>query len=117
MSKDTDTLRSHCQRIADTISDMDKFRQVMAESIDGPDELENISGMDYLTDALDIEYIVSNTSEYRGARVLVAFGGPNIWIDTKRGMVDGCWWGESASVPFVDVIGLDDALSELWACR
>lgn len=78
---------------------------------------EPMSAFDYLQDALDIEYIVSSKGEYLGARVLVAFGGPNIWVDTRRGMVDGAWWGNSASASFDDAIGLDDALSEFWACR
>ena len=41
-----------------------------------------ISGHDYLADALDINYVVSADAQYLGARILVAFGGPNIWIDT-----------------------------------
>lgn len=78
---------------------------------------EPMSAFDYLSDALDIEYIVNGKGEYLGARVLVAFGGPNIWVDTRRGIVDGAWWGEHATATFQDNIGIDDALSELWACR
>lgn len=75
------------------------------------------SAFDYLQDVLDIEYIVNGKGEYLGARVLVAFGGPNIWIDTRRGVVDGYWWRDRASASFTDNLGLDEALSELWACR
>ena len=75
------------------------------------------SAFDYLQDALDIEYIVNGKGEYLGARVLVAFGGPNIWVDTRRNIVEGAWWSDSATASFKDNIGLDDALSELWACR
>lgn len=78
---------------------------------------EPMSAFDYLSDALDIEYIVNGKGEYLGARVLVAFGGPNIWIDTRRGIVEGAWWGDHATASFTDGISLDDALSELWACR
>lgn len=42
---------------------------------------EEPSAYDWLEDVLDIEYIVGGDGEYRGARVLVAFGGPNIWVD------------------------------------
>lgn len=80
-------------------------------------DVEPMSAFDYLRDALDIEYIVNGKGEYLGARVLLAFGGPNIWVDTRRGIVEGAWWGEHATVSFQDNIGLDDALSELWACR
>ena len=75
------------------------------------------SAFDWLQGALDIEYIVDGKGEYRGARVLVAFGGPNIWVDTKRGIVDGHWWSDAASARFVDNIGLDEALREFWDCR
>lgn len=74
---------------------------------------EDFDAFDYLTDALDIEYIVNNRGEYLGARVLVAFGGPNIWVNTRTHTVEGHWWGDSAYASFADSIGLDDALREL----
>ena len=104
-----EALKTHCQSIADTLSR--GFDD--EENEDG----ETLSAFDYLQDALDIEYVVNSKGEYLGARVLVAFGGPNIWIDTRRGRVDGYWWSESASASFRDEMGLDDALSELWNCR
>lgn len=106
---DEDTLKKHCQSIADTLS------QGFDDEVN--DDGEPLSAFDYVQDALDIEYIVNSKGEYLGARVLVAFGGPNIWIDTRRERVDGYWWGDSASVSFRDEMGLDDALSELWNCR
>lgn len=79
---------------------------------------EYMSGFDYLSDALDIQYIVTGNGDYLGARVLVAFGGPNIWIDTQRKRVEGHWWSESFMVSYSDdAMDIDDALSELWACR
>jgi hypothetical protein len=59
------------------------------ECPDCGEELGTMSGFDYLTDALDIEYIVNGSRELLGARVLVCFGGPNVWVDTRRGVVDG----------------------------
>ena len=44
-----------------------------------------LSAWDYLNDALDIEYTVNGAKEYRGASILVAFGGPNITINTSYG--------------------------------
>ena len=77
---------------------------------------EEMTAFDYLQDVLDIEYVVNSKKEYLGARLLVAFGGPNIWVDTRKGIVEGFWWGDSATASFVDNIGLDDALSELFNC-
>lgn len=74
------------------------------------------SAFDYLKDALDIEYIVNSKKEYLGARVLVAFGGPNIWINTRTKTVEGYWWSDSATASFKDNLGLDEALEELFSC-
>jgi hypothetical protein len=78
---------------------------------------EQMTAFDYLQDALDIEYIVNGKGEYLGARVLVAFGGPNIWVNTRTNTVEGHWWSDSCTASFTDNIGLDDALEELWNCR
>lgn len=102
-------LKNHVQHIADCISNPD----LMELNDDG----DHVSAFDYLQDALDIEYIVNSRGEYLGARVLVAFGGPNIWINTRTGIVEGSWWADRAEASFKDELGLDDALSELWACR
>ena len=77
-----------------------------------------ISGYDYLTDALDIQFIVSGVGEFIGARVLVAFGGPSIWIDTARSVVEGAWWEDSHTASYgFDAMNLEEALRELWECR
>lgn len=75
-----------------------------------------MSGFDYLSDVLDIEYRVGSDREYRSAELLVTFGGPNIWIDTKRNMVVGAWWGDHYEAPYRDEMGLDDACEELFNC-
>lgn len=101
-------LQNHVQSIAATLTN--GFGDELNH------EGEPVSAFDYLQDALDIEYIVNNKREYLGARVLVAFGGPNIWVDTKRGIVEGAWWGDKATASFTDNIGLDEALETLWGC-
>ena len=74
------------------------------------------NGFDYIRDALDIEYIIGSDGDYRGARVLVSFGGPNIWINTKRSVVEGYWWGDNCEFSYTDNIGLNDAVEELFEC-
>lgn len=103
-------LQSHVDHIAKTLT------EGFPEGELGMDD-QPFSAFDYLQDALDIEYIVNGKGEYLGARVLVAFGGPNIWVDTRRGIVEGHWWGDYATASFNDGIGLDEALEELWNCR
>lgn len=106
----SDDLKNHVQSIADKLSNGFTDDDV---NYDG----EPMSAFDYLQDALDIEYIVNGKGEYLGARVLVAFGGPNIWVNTRTKTVEGAWWSDRADVSFEDNIGLDDALEELWNCR
>jgi len=103
MSKD---IKNHVQHIADMLS-----RGFEGEK-NSDDEDFNV--FDYLQDALDIEYTVNNRGEYLGARVLVAFGGPNIWVNTRTHTVEGHWWGDSAYASFTDNIGLDEALREMF---
>jgi len=79
-------------------------------------EDDSESASDYLEDALDIQYIISSDKEYLGARVLVAFGGPNIWIDTVNQQVEGYWWGDKCIVSYNDAIDLDATLEELFNC-
>ena len=74
------------------------------------------SAADYLSDALDIEYVISGNGDYLGARVLVAFGGPEIWINTRTNTVEGYWGGDEYHASFNDELGVDDYLSELYEC-
>jgi hypothetical protein len=75
--------------------------------------------MDYLEGVLDIVYAVRSDGEYVGAEILVGFGGPNVWIDTRRQVVRVAWWSAPVErdLPEEFCEGLDDALSELWSCR
>jgi hypothetical protein len=77
---------------------------------------EEFTAWDYLRDALDINWILNNDRTYKGARVLVAFGGPNIWIDTVNEQVEGYWWGDKCIVSYNDAIDLDATLEELFNC-
>ena len=103
-------LQRHVDSIAETLTE--GFDEDLTNGEGDP-----INAYDYLQDALDIQYIVTGSGEYLGARVLVAFGGPNIWINTQHECVEGYWWGDSAKAYFSYNIGLDDALEELWNCR
>ena len=68
----------------------------------------------FMEDALDIQYIINQDKTYRGARILVAFGGPNIWVNTQDGTVDGYWGTDKVHWHYTDNIGLDDYLSGLY---
>ena len=65
----------------------------------------------------DIEWITFNDHSYKAARLMVAGGGPSIWVNLQTSTVDGYWWGDHCKVPFTDNLGLDEHLEELHACK
>ena len=80
------------------------------------DEMEPYTIYDYFEDALDVEYIVGSDRTYRGVRVMVACGGPNIFVDTMEKAVTLFWWTDRAryylSSDAVDAV--DECFEELW---
>jgi hypothetical protein len=52
-----------------------------------------------------------------GFAVLVAYGGPNIWINTKDQQVEGFWWGDNFTLSYNnDEMGIHDCEIELIGC-
>ena len=66
-------------------------------SNDESEPWEQVSFYDYFEDALDIDYIVNSNKQYKACRIMVAFGGPNIYVNTWERKVELYWWSESAS--------------------
>ena len=105
------------ETIESGITYADAGLEVDAEA-NGYDSTDIINGFDYLQDVLDIQYIVDSNGEYLGARILVAFGGPNIWVDTLNQRIEGAWWQDKFDAYYDDdAMDIDEALRELWACR
>lgn len=67
-------------------------------TIEDIDDLESMSLYDYFNDVYDIIYYVDGDKEVRGVRLMVACGGPNIYIDTFRNTIELYWWNEHASI-------------------
>lgn len=111
---DTNTLQNQVDQIAESLTRRITYREAELDHTEydaDPDDL--ISVFDYLSDALDIEYTFNANGQYQGARILVAFGGPNIWVDTRHCTVEGHWWGESAKADFTDSMDLHEFCEEL----
>ena len=71
----------------------------------------------WMYDVYDVEWITHQDHSYKAARLLVAGGGPNIWVNTQTEMVEGYWGADEISWHFQDNIGLDDYLEELHASK
>lgn len=130
--------RLHCERIADDIDDYCEGRVFRCPDCgeiitvnddrekhlckcgyyDDIDEYEQQSIYDYLEDALDIEYRIGTDKQLRSVQIMVACGGPNIYIDTASQKVELYWWGDSAYYPLSSnaVANIDEWAEELYQC-
>ena len=83
------------------------------------DDLEQFSVYDYLDDIYDVEYTLYGDLTYKAVRLMIACGGPNIYVNTKSGDVELFWWTETARYPLSrDVINEIDAMyEEFYQCR
>lgn len=104
-------LESQVKDIADTITsgeyEMDK------------DEIEEHGGCTayhYLQNLADIEYTLNADKTFKGASILVAFGGPNIYINTIEKRVEGYYELDKAFYNYEDNLGIEDFCHELYYC-
>ena len=81
-------------------------------------DLEIATIGDYFNDFYDIDYIVDSNKKYKACRVLVAFGGPNICIDTWMQRVLLSWCGEYAKAYIPDDLceQIDDFFKVIYEC-
>ena len=97
-------LRRMCKNIADSISDGLK--------------IDDASGTGTVTEWMegtyDIRYLVDREKHYLGAEILVAGGGPTIWVDTWDKEVKGYWGADRVTCPFADNLDLDDYCEEMY---
>lgn len=81
-------------------------------------DLEAVSMWDYFNDVFDIEYRIGSDKKYRSAKIMIACGGPNIYIDTADHAVKLYWWNERAECSFSTYTSeqIDEYLEELFNC-
>lgn len=96
----------------------DKYRCPHCGEVSDLDDLEQLSMWDYLADCLDVEYRCGSDREYRSVQIMVAWGGPNIYLDTASKAVELYWWNESARYCLSDeaVDMIDEWAEEYWGC-
>lgn len=81
-------------------------------------DFEPLTLWDYLSDALDFRYLINSQKEVIAVKILVAFGGPNIWIDTESRAVELYWWTDRASYPLSSDVcnALEEWAEEYLSC-
>ena len=99
-------LRRMCAEIADSITN----------PVDNSEHGEQASVVSWMEDTYDIRYYVDREKQYLGAEIMVAGGGPTVWVNTYTGYVEGYWGGDKVLEPFRDELDLDGYCEELYGC-
>ena len=104
-------LRDQCKHIADSITNPNP-------NFIGPEDEEprQETAHDWMEGVYDIEWITYQDKTYKSARLMVAGGGPSIWVNLQRNVVQGYWWGDYCEHRFSDQIGLDQYCEEIFDC-
>ena len=105
-------LRRMCKNIADGITNPVTSND---EQEDGSVE-QHGGASEWMEDVYDIRYIVDRDKRYMGAELMVAGGGPTIWVNLYTNEVEGYWGGDRVTAPFIDNLGLDDYCEEMYDC-
>ena len=95
-------LRRMCQDIANEIT------------AGNPEGKDSKTASAWMEGTYDIRYYVDRDHGYLGAEILVAGGGPTIWVNTYTQQVEGYWGGDRVTVPFADNFNLEDYCEEMY---
>ena len=103
-------LRRMCKNIAEEIT---SGKTTRLSDYDSKCEVILEAGR-FMEDVYDIRYIVDREKRYYSAELMVAGGGPTIWVSLNDMEVQGYWGGDRVTVPFSDNLGLDEYCQEMY---
>ena len=103
-------LRRMCKNIADGITSPE-----MITDEETGEKREQSAG-DWMEGTYDIRYYVDRDKGYLGAEILVAGGGPTVWVNLYTKEVEGYWWGDKVLEPFIDNLDLNGYCEEMYGC-
>lgn len=123
MSDDNGTreqLMRNCQSVAETVerlTDGWRYCNVCGEYVKDDEHCdeETIDIYDYIADNLGIKLTTDLDGCLYGAVITVAWGGPNIYIDTNTKFVEGYWGLDSYRVMLSDraIEVIDDQIEQM----
>ena len=102
-------LRRMCKNIAEEISAGPE--QV---NIHTGEDREEVTASKWMEDVYDIRYLVDREKRYLGCELMVAGGGPTIWVNVFTKYVEGYWAGDKVFEPFCDTLCLDEYNEETF---
>jgi len=111
VKKKPETCNEQLERMVKNIADDISNPKISKD--DGKEAIELQTAHEFMEDVYNIEWITHQDHSYKAARLLVAGGGPNIWVNLQTNTVDGYWGSDKRSWGFVDNIGLDEYLQEI----
>ena len=103
-------LRRMCKNIADDISNPKISKD------DGGEAIELQTAHEWMEGVYAIRYIVDREKRYYSAELMVAGGGPTIWVNLNTKEVEGYWGSDRVNEPFIDNLDLDGYLEEMYGC-
>ena len=101
-------LRRMCKDIADGISSPE-----MITDEETGEKRQETAG-DWMEGTYDIRYYVDRDKGYLGAEIMVAGGGPTVWVNLYTKEVEGYWGGDRVTYPFSDELDLDGYCEEMY---
>jgi hypothetical protein len=101
-------LRRMCKNIADSISSP----EMITDEETG--EKREETAHDWMEGTYDIRYLVDREKRYMAAEIMVAGGGPTIWVDLWDNEVKGYWGADRVTEPFIDTLDLNDYCEEMY---
>lgn len=101
--------REYCKRVVEEIEEYAAGKVVN-------DDGEQMGLYDYLNDVLDYEFTVDCRKEYKSAKIWVALGGPDVWIDTADRAVKLAWGTDRAeyALDWGVCDEIDDIMREIY---
>jgi len=103
-------LRRMCRNIADSITNPVMVTDEETKSVQEDLDI-------FMEGVYNIEWITHLDHSYKAARLMVAGGGPNIWVNLQDMNVEGYWGSDRVIEPFIDNLGLDDYCEETHSCK
>ncbi|WP_306046569.1 hypothetical protein [Nioella sp. MMSF_3534] len=94
----------------------DQLRETCRAFVHDLEAPSKTSQRDMIDNALDLEFTINSRGDFLGARILVAFGGPNIWIDTRFDRVEGFWGDDRVDQSYHDENNVHEYCEDLLNC-
>lgn len=104
--------QKECQERVDNIAK--HLNDLASGNVDEEDECQCL--YDYFDDVCDIEYRIDGRGKYRSVRLIIAGGGPNIYVDTNGAYVKLYWGSTCAEAPisYTTSDEIDDIFEEMY---